>query len=378
MRQPASKPSRPPEQAKTLRVLVVDDSAVVRQVMTSVLSREADISVMVASDPLIALDKMQRVRPDVIVLDLELPRMTGLDFLRKLMAEDPLPVVICSGTLGEGTEKSLRALDEGAVEIVPKPRLGVREFLNDSADTLIATVRAAAEARVRRCGLASGPRVWRRVPRRKPDARPAGCPSSVLVAVGASTGGPQALQVLLQSLPADAPGLLIVQHMPEKFTTALARRLNRECEIEVKEAEHGDRVLTGRALIAPGDRHMIVRHAHGEFFASLHGGPRVSRHRPSVDVLFESVAAVAGGAAVGVLLTGMGSDGADALGAMKEAGAVTIAQDQESCVVFGMPAKAISRGVVDEVVSLDRIGSRLLKHCGYEWPRESRSQVMGG
>jgi len=376
--QPASKPSRPPEQAKTLRVLVVDDSAVVRQVMTSVLSREADISVMVASDPLIALDKMQRVRPDVIVLDLELPRMTGLDFLRKLMAEDPLPVVICSGTLGEGTEKSLRALDEGAVEIVSKPRLGVREFLNDSAETLIATVRAAAEARVKRCGLASGTRVWRRVPRRKPDAQSAGCPSSVLVAIGASTGGPQALQVLLQSLPADAPGLLIVQHMPVEFTAALARRLNKECEIEVKEAEHGDRVLTGRALIAPGDRHMIVRHALGEFFVSLHGGPRVSRHRPSVDVLFESIAAAAGGAAVGVLLTGMGSDGADALGAMKKAGAVTIAQDEESCVVFGMSAQAISRGVVDEVVSLDRIGSRLLKHCGYEWSRASRRQVMGG
>jgi two-component system chemotaxis response regulator CheB len=198
------------------------------------------------------------------------------------------------------------------------------------------------------------------------------------VAVGASTGGPQALQVLLQSLPADAPGLLIVQHMQAEFTTALARRLNKECEIEVKEAEHGDRVLTGRALIAPGDRHMIVRHAHGEFFVSLRGGPRVSRHRPSVDVLFESVAAAAGGAAVGVLLTGMGSDGADALGAMKKAGAVTIAQDEESCVVFGMPAQAISRGVVDEVVSLDRIGSRLLKHCGYEWSREPRSQVMGG
>jgi two-component system chemotaxis response regulator CheB len=350
------------QRRRHVRVLVVDDSAVVRQIMSGVLSQDPNLSVAVAANPLIAMDKMKRARPDVILLDLEMPRMDGLTFLHKLMVEDPIPVVICSSAVGEGSDAALRALDAGAVEIVAKPVLGVADFLQESADALTQAIYAAACARVR----PRRPLQPRSVPAREgaavalrePTMR-AGWPQ--VVAIGASTGGPQALHSVLQALPSDAPGLVIVQHIPEPFTAALARRLDAECRIAVKEAAHGDPVVRGQALFAPGNRHMMLLRSGPRFSVALQGGPRVSGHCPSVEVLFRSVAKAAGPAAVGVILTGMGHDGAEGLREMKIAGARTIAQDEESCIVFGMPKHAISRGAAGEVVALDEIPSRILK-----------------
>ena len=321
------------------------------------------MSVAVAADPLIAMDKMACVRPDVIVLDLEMPRMDGLTFLRKIMTEDPIPVVVCSGLTGEGTEAAIRAMEEGAVEIVTKPKVGIREFLHESAVMLVDAVRGAARARVRRRAPAlpspeqrlTADAVLPRV--QQPPLR---ITSDKVVAVGASTGGTDALRELLEAMPPDAPGLVVVQHMPEHFTRAFADRINRLCRIEVKEAASGDRVLDGRALIAPGNRHTTLVRSGGHYAVEVIEGPLVSRHRPSVDVLFRSAARAAGPNAVGIIMTGMGDDGADGLLEMKQAGAATIAQDEATCVVFGMPKEAIDRGAVDEVVPLPQIPQRLL------------------
>ncbi len=346
-----------------IHVLVVDDSAVVREVMTSVLSLEPGVRVAAAADPLIAMQKMRHQRPDVIVLDLEMPRMDGRTFLQKIMKEDPIPVIICSAHTGGETSLGLQALEEGAVDVVTKPRLGVREFLHESAVTLIDTVRAAARVQ---------PRAQRVVPQlpaprltadtvlpRRPKAVMT-FTSDKVVAVGASTGGTEALRVFLEALPPDAPGLVIVQHMPEGFTAAFAQRLNEMCQIEVKEAVNGDRVVTGRALIAPGNRHTLVRRSGAQYIAEVIDGPLVSRHRPSADLLFRSVAQAAGPNAIGVIMTGMGSDGAEGLLEMKQAGAQTIAQDEASCVVFGMPKEAIDRGAVNKVVTLAHIPGAVL------------------
>jgi two-component system chemotaxis response regulator CheB len=342
------------------RVLVVDDSAVVRQSLTALLSRERDFEVAVAADPLIAMDKMRSRRPDVIVLDLEMPRMDGLTFLRQLMTTDPIPVVVCSSLAGRDTEGALRALEEGAVSVIEKPRLGVRGFLEDSVVLIADALRAASVAKLRR---RAGPVE----PRRSADAvLPAAVPrlertTDKIIAMGASTGGTEALREVLQELPPDVPGILVVQHMPEAFTKAFAERLHRLCRIEVKEAAHGDRVVAGRALLAPGNRHLLLRRSGAHYVVDVVDGPLVSRHRPSVDVLFRSVAQAAGPNAVGVLLTGMGDDGADGMLEMRQAGATNIAQDEASCVVFGMPREAIERQAVDEVVPLSRIGSRILR-----------------
>ncbi len=348
---------------RPLHVLVVDDSAVVRQAMTALLSREPGMSVAVAADPLIAMNKMAHTRPDVILLDLEMPRMDGLTFLRKIMAEDPIPVVICSGLTGEGTEAALRAMDEGAVEIVTKPKLGIREFLHESAVMLVDAVRGAARARVRR-RVQGLPRI-EEGPARGPALAPVAggalrLTTDRVVAVGASTGGTDALRELLEAMPPDAPGLVVVQHMPEHFTRAFAQRLDRICRIEVKEAASGDRVLEGRALIAPGNHHATLVRSGGHYAVEVIDGPLVSRHRPSVDVLFRSAARAAGPNAIGVIMTGMGDDGADGLLEMRRAGAATIAQDEATCVVFGMPKEAIEREAVDEVVPLPQIPQRLL------------------
>jgi two-component system chemotaxis response regulator CheB len=341
-----------------IKVLVVDDSAVVRQVLEVVLSQEPDMSVMVASDPLIALQKMARTRPDVIVLDLEMPRMDGLTFLRKVMAEDPIPTVICSGVAVRGTEAALRALDEGAIGIVTKPKLGVRNFLYESGLVLTDMVRSAARARIgRRSALLDSPR-QKTVSTRQPLGP--GFASKRLVAIGASTGGTEALAEILSAMPPDAPGIVVVQHMPEVFTAAFAERLNRISQIEVKEAEHGDRIAMGRALIAPGNRHMSVRRRGAQILAEISEGPLVSRHRPSVDVLFRSVANAAGADALGIILTGMGNDGAQGLLEMKNSGAETVAQDEASCVVFGMPKEAIACGAVDVILPLSKIAAKLL------------------
>jgi two-component system chemotaxis response regulator CheB len=332
----------------SLRVLVIDDSAVVREAMVGLLVGVPGLQVMTAADPLIARQKMARVRPDVIVLDLEMPRMDGLTFLRELMRTDPIPVIICSGNTDD-PEVALRALEIGAVDIVARPRMGVSQFLQDSAVLLIDAIRSAAEARLSRR------------PATPPPATPlALSPSERMVAVGASTGGTDAVRALLEPLPAECCGVVVVQHMPSPFTGAFAKRLDEICQLEVKEAAEGDRVTQGRALIAPGDRHLsVVRDASG-YRVELSDGPLVARHRPSVDVLFRSVARAAGPRALGLLLTGMGNDGAAGLLEMKKTGAATIAQDEASCVVFGMPKEAIGLGAVDRVLPLPSMPSAVL------------------
>jgi two-component system chemotaxis response regulator CheB len=344
---------------KAARVLVVDDSAVVRQALGAILTR-AGLEVATASDPLIALDKMAGVRPDVIVLDVEMPRMDGLTFLRRIMAEAPLPVVICSGLAGAGTEVALHALEEGAVAIVEKPRLGVKGFLEESAGRLVETVLGALGARPR-ARAAPAPRLQADavLPARGPS--PLRATTSKVVVVGASTGGTEALRQLLEAMPPDAPGIAIVQHMPEAFTGAFSRRLARTCAVEVKEAASGDRLCDGRALVAPGNRHLVVRRTGAHYAVEVLDGPPVRRHRPSVDVLFRSAAQAAGPNAVGVILTGMGDDGAAGLLELREAGAHTIAQDEATSVVFGMPKEAIARGAACEVLPLGRIAPGLLE-----------------
>jgi two-component system chemotaxis response regulator CheB len=346
--------------------MVVDDSAVVRQFFSDVLSQEPGMRVTVASDPVIAMRKMKRIRPDVILLDLEMPRMDGLTFLKKIMAEDPIPVVVCSGHAARGTQAALRALEEGAVEVLGKPKVGVRDFLHESAVLLSDTVRAAAEARVARRGGSVPAR-----PRLTADAvlPPGSFPwrqtgAEKVVAIGASTGGTQALRQLLSSMPDDGPGMVVVQHMPEGFTGAFSRRLDECCGIEVREAADGDRIVQGQALIAPGNRHVTVVRRGPSYGVTLRDGPLVSRHRPSVDVLFRSVSQVAGPDAVGVILTGMGSDGAQGLLEVKRAGGSTIAQDEETCVVFGMPKEAIEQGGVEQVVPLSKVGKAILDEVG--------------
>jgi two-component system, chemotaxis family, protein-glutamate methylesterase/glutaminase len=342
---------------KLLRVLVIDDSAIVRQTLTRLLTDLGQMQVTVAADPLIALAKMERERPDVIILDLELPRMDGLTFLAKIMTEDPLPVVICSALSAKRSEQAVLALMHGAVEIVTKPKLGVSDFLSDSATAIIDAVRSAAAARTRRHGTRPQP-LAPVSPQRSPHARAS---ASRVVAVGASTGGVEALTQLLGELPADAPGLLIVQHMPEAFTASFARRLDQLCAIEVREAAEGDPVEAGVALIGPGNRHLTLRGAPGRYRVALEDGPLVSRHRPSVDVLFHSVARTAGRDAVGVIMTGMGADGVDGMLAMRAAGASTIAQDHASCVIFGMPREAIARGAAAQIVALDDLSRAILR-----------------
>ena len=349
----------------TLNVLVVDDSALVRQVMTSILSRDKGIKVTVAADPYFAMRKMEMERPDVIVLDVQMPRMDGLTFLRKIMAEDPIPVVICSGEAGHGTEAALRALEEGAVEVVTKPKVGVRDFLEESSLLLIDTIRGAAQSRLRRPSSAT-PAVQRFKTGAlvMPGKFSAVVTTDKVVAIGASTGGTEALRMVLEAMPSNAPGIVIVQHMPEGFTAAFAARLNQICRIHVKEAASGDILKPGMALIAPGNRHTSVVRSGTSYLVEVTDGPLVSRHRPSVDVLFRSVAKAVGRNAIGVIMTGMGNDGAEGLAEMRRAGAVTVAQDETTCTVFGMPREAIARGAVDEVVPLHRISLNILEKAG--------------
>ncbi len=358
---------------RPLHVLVVDDSAVVRQSLTAILAHAGGMTVETAHDPLFALEKMKQRRPDVIVLDLEMPRMDGLTFLRKLAAEDPIPVVVCSGLVGHGTEEALKAVEEGAVDVIAKPKLAVRDFLEESAVLLVDAVRGAAEARTTRRRTAASPKLSADVVLPPPARHALHMTTDKVVAVGASTGGTEALREILEALPPDAPGLVIVQHMPEVFTRAFADRLNRTCRIEVKEAAAGDRVLSGRALVAPGNRHTLLARSGGHYVVEVRDGPLVTRHRPSVDVLFRSVAGSAGPNAVGVILTGMGNDGAEGLLEMRRAGSRTIAQDEATSVVFGMPKEAIELGAVDEVVPLGRIAEAILgRASGVGRPRRTR------
>jgi two-component system, chemotaxis family, protein-glutamate methylesterase/glutaminase len=362
---------------RALRVLVVDDSAMVRQAMTSILGRDGSIEVTTAGDPVFALAKMQRERPDVIVTDIEMPRMNGLVFLRQIMSRDPIPTIICSSHTGAVIRTAINALEEGAISVVTKPQIGVREFLEESAVTLIDAVRAAGA--VRRTRLVRRPTHGLTTPIRRETpfkVTGSGGASRNVIVIGASAGGTEALREILEAMPAGCPGIVVVQHMPEGFTRAFAERLDRSCRIEVREAEDGDRVLDGRALIAPGDRHTRLERGGSHFRVEVSGGPLVSRHRPSVDVLFCSAARVARDRAVGVLLTGMGDDGARGLHEMKDAGAPTIAQDEATCVVFGMPKEAIARGAVDEISPLPEIASRMLRRAGWSSNPVSQSAQL--
>lgn len=353
-----------------LRVLVVDDSAVIRQALAQILGGEG-IVVDTAADPLIALAKMARAEPDVILLDLEMPRMDGLTFLRRLMGEHPLPVVILSSHATRGTEIALQALEEGAVEVLAKPQLGIRDFLDRSAHHLIDVVRAAARARLplrlgppsrRPRARAAPPAPARRPAPTTPGARrDAGCR---VVALAASTGGPETLRAILSALPREVPGMVIVQHMPSHFTGAFARRLDEACRISVREAADGDWIEPGLALVAPGGLHLEVTRAGDGLRTHLSDAPPVGRHRPSANVLFRSVARTAGADALGVILTGMGSDGAEGLLAMRRAGAATLALDEASCVVYGMPARAVEVGAVERVVGLDTMPGAILARAG--------------
>ena len=349
----------------TINVLIVDDSAVVRQVISAILAKDRSINVIAAvADPIFAMQRMRMQWPDVIVLDVEMPRMDGITFLKKIMAERPTPVVICSTLTSKGTETAMQALAAGAVAIITKPKIGIKNFLLDASSDLLAAVKEAASANVKNLLHAAKP-ADKLSPKLTADAilPPLAVAMAEtterVVAIGTSTGGTQALELILSALPRVSPGIVVVQHMPEKFTTAFAARLDSICQIEVREAHNGDRVIPGLALIAPGGRHMLLKRSGAQYHVEIQDGPLVSRHRPSVDVLFRSVAKYAGKNALGIIMTGMGDDGARGLREMHDAGARTVAQDEESCVVFGMPKEAIKLGSVDKVIPLRTIAREI-------------------
>lgn len=352
----------------TIKVLVVDDSALVRQTLTEILSSDPEIEVIgSAADPYAAVKRMEMQAPDVITLDVEMPRMDGLTFLRKIMTQHPMPVVICSTLTEAGSETTLKAMEYGAVDIILKPKLGTRQFLEESRIRVVDAVKAAAGAKLQKLLPSSTLKVQ---PNLSADAVLPGPPGKSMlqttekvVAVGASTGGTEALRVFLEAMPQDSPGIAVVQHMPEHFTAAFAKRLDGICRITIKEARDGDTILRGQALIAPGNRHMLLKRSGARYYVEVKDGPLVRRHRPSVDVLFRSAARYAGKNAVGVIMTGMGDDGASGLKEMHEAGAYTIAQDEASCVVFGMPQEAIKLGGVSKVMSLGSIAFDVVRAC---------------
>jgi two-component system, chemotaxis family, protein-glutamate methylesterase/glutaminase len=358
---------------RKIRVLIVDDSASVRQALTDILESDPEIEIMgTASDPFVAARRIQQEVPDVITLDVEMPRMDGITFLRKLMAQRPIPVVICSSLAETGSETLSQAMEAGAVEIILKPKIGTAQFLQESKIRICDVVKAAARARLKQMPGQAGRADRPRSPEKKLTAD-AMLPAPIaghhamarttetVICIGASTGGTESLRVVLEALPAACPGIVIVQHMPEKFTEAFARRLDSLCDMEVKEAADGDTVMRGRVLIAQGNRHMLLQRSGARYYVSVKDGPLVSRHRPSVDVLFRSAARYAGANAVGIIMTGMGDDGARGLLEMKEAGAYTIAQDEATSVVFGMPKEAIALGAADKIMPLDLLPMEIIR-----------------
>jgi two-component system chemotaxis response regulator CheB len=349
---------------KKIRVLIVDDSAVVRQSLTEIINSDSSLEVMgVANDPFIAAKKIGSEIPDVITLDVEMPRMDGLSFLKKIMSQHPIPVVIISSLTEKSTITGLKALEYGAVEIITKPKMDIKTFFEESRILICDSVKAASFAKLNRkqySKLEVEPKLSVRAVVPEPRNRSMIKTTDIVVAVGASTGGTEALRVFLENLPVDCPGIVIVQHMPEHFTRSFANRLNEICKIEVKEASNGDTVIRGRALIAPGNKHALLKRSGAKYYVEVRDGALVNRHRPSVDVLFSSTAQFAGSNAVGIIMTGMGADGAKGMLEMKNAGAHTIAQDEASSVIFGMPKEAIATGAVDKVVPLNKIASELL------------------
>ncbi|MBO0902852.1 protein-glutamate methylesterase/protein-glutamine glutaminase [Jiella sonneratiae] len=366
---------RSPAAAEKIRVLIVDDSASVRATLSAVLADDPQIEVMgTAADPYLAAEKIRREIPDVLFLDIEMPRMDGLTFLKKIMAQRPIPVVICSSLASEKSDVMMEALAAGAVDVITKPRVDTKQFLTDSRMLICDVAKAAAHARVK----AGARREVRPVIEAKhfadvvippvSEARAASLKRSIpktepLVCIGASTGGTEALATVLSALPAASPPILIVQHMPEGFTAAFARRLDGFCAVTVKEAEDGDLVLPGRVLIAPGNHHMLMRRTASRYTVAIQEGPYVCRHRPSVDVLFRSAAQNAGANAMGVLLTGMGDDGARGLAEMKAMGSPTVAQDEATSIVFGMPREAIELGAAGKVLPLGKVAEEILRHA---------------
>ncbi len=353
--------------SKPIRILIVDDSAVVRRTLSEVLASDPAIHVMgTASDPYAAAERIREEAPDVIFLDIEMPRMDGLTFLRRLMSQHPLPVVICSSLSRQGSETALRALEYGAVDVIAKPNLGTRQFLEESRQLLCDAAKAAAAAKLGRQTRIPEPR-----PKLTADAVISRGPTHAMIEttdkvilMGASTGGTEALAAIMRALPPDTPGIAIVQHMPEKFTTTFAQRLDSISAMSVKEAENGDTLVTGRALVAPGNRHLLLKRSGARYFVEVQDGPLVSRHRPSVDVLFRTGARYAGRNAIAVILTGMGDDGARGMAEMREAGAFTIAQDEKTSIVFGMPNEAIKRGAACRVLPLLAIAGALAQGNG--------------
>jgi len=354
--------------ADKIKVMIVDDSAVVRQVVSQALTRDQGIEVIgVAADPIFALQKMETLWPDVLVIDIEMPRMDGISFLKKIMAERPTPVVVCSSLAEQGAQATFEALAAGAISIITKPKSGLKSFLEDASNDIVQAVRSAARANMR--AIRSSPLPTFNRPKLSADAVLSAGSSRALerttdkvVAIGTSTGGTQALETVLTRLPPTSLGIIIVQHMPEKFTAMFAERLDGLCQIEVREARNGDRVIPGLALIAPGGRHMMLKLNGAQYAVEVVDGPLVNRHKPSVDVLFRSVAKFAGENSLGIIMTGMGDDGARGMKEMHDAGATTIAQDEASCVVFGMPKEAIKLGAADQILALDQIPAAIISY----------------
>jgi two-component system, chemotaxis family, protein-glutamate methylesterase/glutaminase len=349
---------------KKIKVLIVDDSAVVRMVMQEILISDPEIEVCgAARDPFQAAERIRETVPDVITLDVEMPRMDGLTFLQKIMSQHPIPVVMCSSLTEEGSETALKALEYGAVDIILKPKVGVKQFIEETKISICDTIKAAATVNLKKIlynPIKAQPKYTADVIIAKNTSKAMIQTTEKVVVIGASTGGTEALRVILEALPENSPGIVIVQHMPENFTRAFANRLNGLCRISVKEAENDDTVIRGRALIAPGNRHTLLKRSGARYYVEIKDGPLVSRHRPSVDVLFRSAARYAGKNALGVIMTGMGDDGAKGILEMKEAGAYTIAQDEATSVVFGMPKEAIKLGAVDKVIPLQAISNAIL------------------
>jgi len=350
-----------------IKVLIVDDSASVRQVLKEILESDPQIEVIaVAPDPYVAVERIKKETPDVITLDIEMPRMDGLTFLEKIMSQHPIPVVICSTLAGEGSDSALAALEKGAIDIIAKPKLGAREFFEESRVKICDVVKSAARARIlknRARRLQTSPKLTADAVLPKPTSHALIRTTEKVVVVGASTGGTEALREFLEAMPLDAPGIVIVQHMPEEFTARFAERLDKTCRITVKEAASNDSVIRGHALIAPGNHHLLLKSSGARYYVETREGPLVSRHRPSVDVLFRSAARYGGRNVIGVIMTGMGDDGARGMLEMKQAGAFNIAQDESTCVVFGMPAEAVKTGGVDRVLPLGAIASEVVRLC---------------
>jgi len=368
---------------KKIKVMLVDDSAVVRQTLTEVLSSDKDIEVIAAChDPYVAAHKLKYAVPDVMVLDVEMPRMDGITFLKKIMSQHPIPVIICSTLVETGADTTIKALEFGAVDIIQKPTIGTKKFLEEAKIQLTDAVKAAAKVNIKKICLRQSSRSLKKLNADAVlDAGKVGAMSATtdkIIVIGASTGGTEAIREVLTSMPQDCPGIVVVQHMPQGFTASFAQRLNEQCLINVKEARDGDSILRGHALIAPGNFHTMVKRSGARYHVDVKDGPLVSRHRPSVDVLFRSASRYAGSNVISAILTGMGDDGANGMKEMFDSGAYTIAQDEKTCVVYGMPSVAVERGGVIESLPIQKIATGLIKAESFTSKESAGKKRMRG